>query len=419
MVFATFLIPAAFAQEENSAVDPFAFRTPSLIFNREVNVDPFAYRGEPVKVGSFLVWPNVTWQKEYSTNILATEDDEESDIITVIKPEVIIKKNIRNHEFILSLNTELRRYWDTSSENVENYNARFEGNIEAKHGINIPAILSYRDGHLRRRDQNRLSNADLSVEPLHNSALEAETGIVYKPKRLLLSLIGNYRQGRLENSRLRNGTALIRENRNVDAAKLVTTVGYDVSENLTPFAEITYAQEDYVDELSAATSRNNDLTRFLLGANFNYRGLIIANIGVGMEERSYDSAAVDDTNSLSFDGNLTWQADQKTKVNFDLSRQTYEDNVIIAGLTKTEAGLSVNHEILRDTFLRSHLKYELKDYDNITREDTIYDAGLGILYIINPHFQLGADYNYITRDSNIQGLGMDENIFMIRARTAL
>lgn len=419
MVVATLFIPAAYAQDEDSVVDPFAFRTPSLIHNREVNADPFEYRGEPVKIGSFLVWPNVTWQKEYSTNILATEDDTKSDIITAIKPELIVKKNIRNHEFILSLNTELRRYWNNSSENVENYSARFEGNLEARYGINVPVMLSYRDGHLRRRDQNRLQNADLSAEPLHNRGLEAETGIMYKPKRLLLSLMGNYREGRLENSRLQNGTALIRENRNVNAAKLVTTIGYDVSENLMPYAEVTYAQEDFIDEPQAATSRNNDLTRFLLGANFNYRGLIIANIGVGHESRNYDSAAVDDANSLSFDGNLTWQASQKTKVNFDLSRQTYEDNVIIAGLTKTEAGLGVNHEILRDTFLRSHLKYELKDYDNITREDMTYDAGLGILYIINPHFQLGADYNYVTRDSNIQGLSMDENIFMIRARTAL
>lgn len=419
VVLSAFLAPVAFAQEENSHVDPFAFRTPSSLFNREVNADPFEYRGEPVKMGSFLIWPNITWQKEYSTNILATEDGEESDIITVIKPEVIVKKNIRNHEFILSLNTELRHYWDNSDENVENYRGRFEGNFQARHGINIPVMLSYRDGHLRRRDQNRINNMDLSVEPLHNTALEAETGIIYKPKRLLLSLMGNYREARLKNSRARNGTTLIRENRNVNTAKAVTTIGYDVSENLTPYAELTYAQEDYIDEPVTAASRNNDLTRFLVGANFDYRGLIIANIGVGLEERNYDSATVNNADSLSFDGNLKWQVDQKTALGFDLSRQTYEDNVIIAGLTKTEAGVSINHEILRDTFLRSHLKYEFKEYDNITREDTTYDAGLEILYIINPHFQLGADYNYITRDSNIQGLSMDENIFMIRARTAL
>ena len=114
-----FLMSIGFAvsaqeRETEGMTDPFAFRTPSAFGAGETNVDPFAYRGEPVKFGSFLLWPNLSLQQGYNDNVLATENSTEDDFVTVIQPELIIRKNIRRHEFVASFNSEVLRHADLS-----------------------------------------------------------------------------------------------------------------------------------------------------------------------------------------------------------------------------------------------------------------------------------------------------------------
>ena len=185
------------------------------------------------------------------------------------------------------------------------------------------------------------------------------------------------------------------------------------------FLETTYAQEDYINEAAGAVTRNNDLIRVLAGSSFNYRGLLSGFLGIGWENRNFESSLVDDTDSISVDGNIIWNPRVKTQIAADVSRETLEDNILFSGLTQTSLGLDFRHELYKDTFLRSHFSYELKDFEDISREDVTYDTGLGILYIINPNLQIGADYNYVYRDSTVTGLDLENNIFFLRVRTPL
>lgn len=406
------------AQESGAFVDPFAFRTLTSS-GREVAVDPFQYRGEAVEFGSFIVFPNITLQQEYNDNVFATEGDEEGDFVTVIEPELILRKDIGRHEFILNLSTEFRQHWDLTSENVENIAGNFRANIEAKKGINIPVEVSYRDGYLARQPRNRLSEDELTIEPLETKSLDLETGIVYKPRRLLLSLLGNYRAARPENGLLTSGATLIRDNRELNTIGGRLRAGYDVTENFSPFIDLTLAGEDFINEALGAVSRDNTLFRIRAGSSFDYRGLVTGRIGIGYEERSFEESVLDNTDALSLDGDVVWQPQEKTRLSLDFSRETFEDSILAAGLTQSFVGLNVRHELMRDLFLRSNLSYQLKEFEDFNREDEELETGIGALYIINPRFQIGADYRHINRKSTLGGLGGDNNIFMIRLRSAL
>ena len=399
--------------------ESFAFKAPSTFGSGDANVNPFAYRGEPLSFHSFLLFPNLTLEQAYNDNVLGTENNEKSDFVTVIKPEIIIAKDIGRHEFTARFASEIRRHFDVEDENVENYNAELKGNIEIKRGLDIPLEISYRNGHLNRIDQRRASVNELTVKPLKNKALELESGIIFKPNRLILSLLGNYREGRLENEELFNGTTLNRDNRNVNIQRAKAQIAYEYRNGFTPFAEVTFAHEDYINEASDAVSRNNDLLRILGGTSFDYKGLVTGFLGIGYEQRNFDDALVKDTNALSLDGSITWEPTAKTKFLFDIARQTFEDNLIVAGLTETTAGIEIRHEFKKDLFGRMHLSYELDDFEDIAREDETYDSEFELLYIIGPHLQLGAGYNYITRESSAAGLGLDNSIVFIRARAAL
>jgi len=386
---------------------------------KESNIDPFAYRGEPVNYGSFLLWPNLILEQVYNDNVLATGSDAQGDFATFLKPELIFKKDFGRHQLIGALNAEMQQYYDETSENIENYSVKLEADIEAKQGINIPIKFSYRDGHLSRIDQTRESANDIPNSPLGNQNLQIESGVVIKPNRFSLTLLGNYMQGRLENGELNNGTALIRDNRNVNRTTGTARLGYDYSETFTPFIEYNYAEEDYIDEITGAVSRNNNYNKVLAGSFFDYRGLITGALATGWIQRSYDSADVDDSDGLALQGRIAFNPTEKTQYGFQFSRDRIEDNVIIAGVKRDFAKLNLTHEITRNFFGRAGLSYENKDFEESTREDTLYTLDLGFNYIFSPRAQIGTEYKFVTRDSTLDSIEVDNSILFLRARFAL
>ena len=406
------------AMAEDMTAEPFGFRADKANGNGEYNVDPFKYRGNPIKFNSFLIWPNLTLQQEYSDNVLATQSLEESDFATVLKPSLIIQKNMNRHEMVLSLDTEIRRYWDLKNEDVENYRALLQGHLEASNSTHIPFTASFRDGHIKRSSQRRATINDLSVTPLRVRSYEFETGVVHKPNRLGLSLLGNFRKAELENNTLFNGQPLTRSNRNVDTIKTIGRVSYELPTNWEPYFELTLANDNFTNEAPTAITRDNNLLRVLFGSLFNYKGLVYGFISAGWESRDYDSNTIQSASGLSLDSKITWEPQAKTKIIFDLSRETFEDNEIIAGITETLTGLELRHELQHDLFLKLMGSYEHEDFSQSNRTDNILNTGIGIHYISGPHLQIGADYHYVQRNSTISGLDLDNNVFMIRAKTA-
>ena len=110
----------------------------------------------------------------------------EGDFITVISPAIDIIKNIRRHKFSLSLNSDIYQHWDKTSENVENYSAILEGEIEAYRKLHFPFQLSYVDTHFSRINERRADATQVTTSPFNTKLLKASTGVIYKPNSCLL-----------------------------------------------------------------------------------------------------------------------------------------------------------------------------------------------------------------------------------------
>jgi len=191
-----------------------------------------------------------------------------------------------------------------------------------------------------------------------------------------------------------------------------------MSSGWTPFIKTEFAKEDYINEAKGANSRDNNLIRSLIGTAFNYKGLVKGFLSAGYETRTYSDDAVDDADGLTLQGQVRWEPQAKTRFTLDLSRETYEDNIIIAGITETYAGLEMQHEIQKDLFGKIAFSYKDEEFQDVDRTDKTFETGASLVYIINPHLQLGADYTYATRNSSAIGLDLDNNIFMLRATAA-
>lgn len=406
--------------QEKYEVEPFAFRAETVrdIGNKFV-IDPLDYRGEPITAGSFRVTPNLEFEQEYTQNVLAVSENAESDLISVITPSIEVKKNFGRHLFTINAESEVRRHWDRTDDNVENHAITLNGNLEAKKTLNIPINLSYRDAHVARINQKRASASQIVETPLNVKILGAESGIEYKPNRFALKLLGKYEQVRLTNEDLISGGTLIRDTRDVDVTKTSAEISYDLKNGFTPFVRATYSDDNYVNEATGAISRSNDALQILSGADFNYKGLFKGFFGIGLQNRTYDDGRVDNTTDFTLDANIIWEPIAKTRFMLDAGRETYEDNFLTAALKETNFEVNWDQELQHDLFGRLGLRYEHVDFNDLDRTDIRLDASAEILKIINPRLQIGGAYYYTTRDSSIPDLDLKNNAFVLRLKTAL
>ncbi len=400
-------------------VEPFDFRVePTKRIIRELE-NPFNYQGNPITFGSFRVWPNLTLRQEYDDNIFATKDGKESDFISVVTPALEAWKSFGRHNFKLRAESEIRHHWDNDSENIQNHSLAFDGDIEARKVLNIPVRVTYNDRHLSRKTQRRSSANQLAVAPLNIKRLEAESGFVYKPNRLELSLLGNYKSIRLGNEDLINGGRLIRDNRDSNSKSAKARLTYDLKEDISPFLEVSYTDQEFINEYPSLQSRNNTSTRVLAGANFNFKDLVTGFIGLGLDNNNFEENSIESTNDISLNAKVSWEPTTKTSLTLNASRATSEDNELIAQLTETNLGLEVQHELQKDLFGRVNLDYKDNNFSETGRRDTTYDLGFEAIKFITPNLHIGAGYSFTTQNSTINGLGFNNSVIFLRARLAL
>ncbi len=407
--------------QTTDSVEPYSFRTQTTSQLSGQWADPFIYKGEPRTFKSFQLLPSVTLEQKYTDNVLVIDDSQnpESDFITVLSPAIEIIKNVRRHKFSLDLQSDIYRHWDVTSENIENYSAIFEGEIEALRKLHFPFQISYLDTHFARINERRADATQVTTKPLNTKLLQASVGAIYKPNRLQYNIGAEYEKRRLENARFTNGSELIRDDRNVNNLGLNAEVSYHLKNDFLPFLKFGFERQDYINEGSNPITRNNNLLHAQSGFKFNYKGIVQGALGIGLETRSYQDSAIADVTDYSFDAALQWEPNAKSRFNLATKRQTLEDNELVSGLTRTYVEAQAQHEFRHDVFGKATLNYSFDDFEEIDRRDTRFDGRLELIKILNPRLQIGAEYHYIDRNSDVPSINMNNNILMLRLKTNL
>ena len=415
------IAPITHAQNKADSVEPYSFRTQTTSKLSGQWSDPFIYKGEPRTFKSFQILPSIDLTQKYTDNVLAVDDAQNptSDFVTILSPAIELIKNVKRHKFSLNLNSDIYQHWDKRSENIENYSAVFDGEIEALRKLHFPFQISYVDTHFARFNERRADATNITKSPLNTKILKANAGVIYKPNRLQYNLKAEYEKRRLENAVFTDNSILRRDDRNANNFGFNTEISYQLQNNFIPFFQTGFEKQDFINEGSNPVTRNNNLVYGLTGFKFDYKGILNGALGIGLEKRSYQDPAVDNVTDYSFDTALQWEPSAKTRVNFAAKRATLEDNELVSGLTETYVHIQAQQELRHDIFGRASLGYSLDDFEEIDRQDKRFDGRLELIKIINPRFQVGAEYHYIDRNSDIPSINMDNNILMLRLKTNL
>jgi len=376
-------------------------------------VDPLG-----VRLGGFTLFPQLGLQPMFNDNIFAEEDNEVSDFITIIRPRAALESNWGNHALNFEGRAAIGRYLDNDNEDYDDFRLSADGRYDITRNSYTIAGLSYLQDHIPRG-----SSEDVNGEtPTVYTSAGATAGYFQRFNRLGINFDGAFR--RLEFDNVQSPTGPIdNSDRDRDVVSIRGRVSYQLARRYEPFLGGGINYRDYDRDVDdTGVNRDSQGYDVIVGTRFDVTGVIFGEVFVGYLSQNFDDNAFQSIDDFQPGLELTWTPTGLTTFNALVAR-TVNDTIVsgASGILDTELSLRVDHELLRTLILTAQLSARNEDFQGIDRDDDVYEASFGAMYLMNRYLYLSMRYQYRQRESTGADARPDfsQNVVWLRIETQL
>ncbi len=176
-------------------------------------------------------------------------------------------------------------------------------------------------------------------------------------------------------------------------------------------------QSDISYELSSVPASGRE-RRYYVGASWEATAATTGTLKVGRLERDFDFGRPRYTGS-SWEGLITWAPRTYSTFDFYTARQTNESTGLGNFILTDIYGATWNHAWSSAVNTAVILRGQRDDYQGFDRSDKTATLGLKVGYKFRRWLTLGAEYNHIHRDSNINIYDYDRNLYFLTATASM
>ncbi len=172
-------------------------------------------------------------------------------------------------------------------------------------------------------------------------------------------------------------------------------VTFDLTPRTGIFADATVDRRDYDNNPTVSS----DGQVYLAGVTLN-GDLFRGEVSAGYFRRDFKGLRTFD--GLAVAGSLNWFLTELTTVTLDARRDANTEIGLNSGFPyiTTEAGIRIDHELLRNVILTAQYRRGKRDYDTIDRNDNYSQLSLGADYVLNRHVALRLRFDHFDDDSS-------------------
>lgn len=360
------------------------------------------YDAVGIRAGAFMILPQASVSERYNDNIYATDTNETDDFITRLGASVAVNSDWSRHALGLSAGVSKYIYADHTGENRLDWNVGATGALDVTRDTRLDGGVNYSQLHEDRGDPNAPAAA---AEPIEYDLLAANANFNQRFNRLTARISGGYDDYDYKDVGAIGGGIIDQDVRDRKEYTEALRLGYDVSPDTNVYIEGALNQRDY--DLSppvTLTDRNSDGYSAVVGSDFRLSNLLQGEVYVGYQSQSYDQVGFSDVTGIRYGGNVEWYMTPLTTVTFNAAADVEETTTAGAsGYLSQSGGVRIDHELLRNLLINARFSYTNAKYENITRTDDTFRAGLGVDYLINRNFALGLGYDYTDKNSDAIG----------------
>ena len=360
-----------------------------------------------MRASSFLLYPALDVEAMHDDNIFADNDETESDLITRIKPELVVESDWSRNGLNFKAFADFGRYKDNGDEDFDDYLVSADGFLGIKKANHLAGEISHARKHVARSSPNDRNGIEPTIYYVNSISADYR----HRFNRLSFQVGGNGRMLDYDNV---EGSQGIINNQDQDRDELLALlqVNYDVSPALSAFARAQYKDIKYDQKYdNNGIRRSSNGNQVDLGIELFPSGKISGEVYLGYVNRDYDDPVFDGIDEPIAGASLTWIPSGLTTVTFSSSRDIEETTVDTAsGILSTDHNINIDHELLRNLLLNFNLGIRDEEFEGTSRNDDYKYAGFGVRYLMNRNVYLYFSYDYDKRDSDTQGGANDYTI---------
>jgi len=303
------------------------------------------------RIGSFMLYPQIDLTTTFDDNVLADETGKRSDIVVTARPTVRLTSLWQRHKLEMSAYLDQSIHARLTSENELQGGVRLSGYLDVGSFSRFDGAVTF---DALAEDRSQVTATRGAARPVRFTRTGASLGYTRQVGDFSLGLQGQATRLDFKDAVAFNGTPIDESFRNSTFLSGTVRASYRIGPGISvlgraEFDRLTYSNNSFG---TPPLDRNSRMMKLEGGVYLELTRLLFGELRAGYLKVWNNDARLPNAKGLSFGGSLTWLPTSLTSFKLTANRSVGEGgSTITAGNLRSEASLTVEHELLRSLVL--------------------------------------------------------------------
>lgn len=341
------------------------------------------------RIGSFRLNPSIRVEGDYNSNVLALEDNEIDDLVLALRAELDIESLWQRHRLKADAYVRQTVHAELTTEDVFEAGARIQGDYDFSRETFLRAEVT---ADFLAEDRTAITNVSQAREPTRLRRFGANATLGHDFGDLQLTFDAQIIGLDFDDAVAADGTPIEQDFRDSLYSRGALSLAYDVSPRVALVVRGQVDRLNYTNADPGPNELDRDSTGYAVegGVRLQLTNLLFGEVRVGYLERQSDDPLLPNASGLSFGANLQWDVTPLTTLRLFADRQVEESGSLFnSGNIRSQARLSVEHELLRNVILDGEL--ELARIDSVgqfNEQADQYRVRAGVTWLVNRRLRI-------------------------------
>ena len=369
------------------------------------------YQPVGVRTGPWMFYPTVSAGALYDSNVFASSNNVQSDIIGRVGAGLRGNSLWERHGINMQLAAESDFYRSHSSLDQTNATFASSGHFDIDQSTQLLGTL--RAAYLHEQPGS-LNSPTGAVTPTPYSLVSGDLTLRKEFGRVTTAVGAGVDSYNFGSATAQNGSIVSQDAQDGQIYWAHGRFDYAFSEKLAAFTALEGNWRELRGTPTQSLSSNG--YRALAGFDLEFTHLIKGEIAAGYSNQNFFASTIGDVEGPAYRAMLTWSPSRQVDVHFRAEQIVTQSAVTSpTGIRADAVQLGLDYEFRPNVVLLSAATYEKDHFQGQPREDNVYAVDAAIKYLMNNVTSIDLRYRYTRRDSDAPDNSYDKHQVGINA----
>lgn len=369
-----------------------------------------------IDVPGFTLFPTLATDVVATDNFRASNTNRESDVYLVVAPEARLRSDWARHDMSARAYFSRSIHANLTSEDVSQFGTSANGSLDISRESQINFNASF--------DRKAEGRADLgsflgTPSPVNFNVFRFGVSGAQTFNRLGLKAGVAIEKYDFFDVAAADGSILDQDFRDVRTVIGSASAQLEVRSGISALVSAQFDNSSFTNPPSSINELRRDSSGYtiLAGVSLELSSLVFGQIQVGIIDRRYEDPRLKDVRGPSYRANLLWNVTPLTSLRLTGAR-TIEDtsSTVVAGNTRSEIGLSVDHELYRYIILSGNTAFSHFSPNGPGADGNEFSIAASARYLASKRLSIDSRLRYAQRSSSNASISYHATAATITAR---